>query len=139
MKTDTKEWKRIADNWERIVTSFDANVRSNNGATPDDFAKSIIADFGMNTVKETLAVVCEAKRHDGRIYDENRKYLKPFLPESVVEDLAEDEMAIVKARIGHLDDIHSTHINQTISALSKIERLHNALFEEKEADDDVEL
>lgn len=44
MKTDTKEWKRIADNWERIVTSFDANVRSNNGATPDDFAKSIIAD-----------------------------------------------------------------------------------------------
>lgn len=131
MITTREEWTRISDNWERIVEVFNAKVPDSNdtknGATPDDVARHLTELLGFDTLKETIAVVCEAKKHDGRIYNENRTYLRPSLPSSVVSDLAEDEMVIVKARLGHLDDIHPTHINQTISALKKFEEITKSI------------
>lgn len=123
MKTTFDDWNRISNNWSLLVNLFNETVPSPNNchATPDDVARKFIDVFDITTVKETLAVVCEAKKHDGRIYKENRDYLKSSLPATVVADLQEDEMAIVKARIGRLDDIHPTHINQTITALRKLE------------------
>ncbi len=123
MKTTSEDWTRISDNWEKMVIAFNFLVPEPNNckAKPDEVARYLVECLGLDTVKETFAVVCEAKKNDGRIYSENREYLKPSLPESVTEDLAEDEMVIVKARLGRLDDIHSTHINQTITALRGLE------------------
>lgn len=129
MKTTFEDWNRISNNWSLLVDIFNEAVPSPNycRATPDDVARKFVEVFDIATVKETLAVVCEAKRYDGRIYKENRDYLKPSLPASVVADLAEDEMAIIKARIGRLDDIHPTHINQTITALRKLETVQRSI------------
>jgi len=122
MKTTLDKWKEISDNWEKVVIAFNFLVSPNNcKVSPDEFARHLIDCLGLEITKETLAVICEAKRSDGRIYTENRDYLRSSLPDSVVSDLAEDSMCIIKARIGRLDDIHSTHINQTISALKKLE------------------
>lgn len=119
MRTSEDFWRQIREDWNKTVILFNAAV---NNSTPDEVARRLIVQFGIDRVKTLFAVVCEAKRGDGRIYDENRKYLGPSLPESVLQDLEEDQMAVVKARIGHLDDIHPTHINQTISALKRIEQ-----------------
>lgn len=119
MRTSEDFWRQIREDWNKTVILFNAAV---NNSTPDEVARRLIVQFGIDRVKTLFAVVCEAKKHDGRIYDENRNYLSPSLPESVLQDLEEDQMAVVKARIGHLDDIHPTHINQTISALKRIEQ-----------------
>lgn len=119
MRTSEDFWRQIREDWNKTVILFNAAV---NNSTPDEVARRLIVQFGIDRVKTLFAVVCEAKRSDGRIYDENRNYLNPSLPESVLQDLEEDQMAVVKARIGHLDDIHPTHINQTISALKRIEQ-----------------
>lgn len=119
MRTSEDFWRQIREDWNKTVILFNAAV---NNSTPDEVARRLIVQFGIDRVKTLFAVVCEAKRGDGRIYDENRNYLSSSLPESVLQDLEEDQMTVVKARIGHLDDIHPTHINQTISALKRIEQ-----------------
>lgn len=119
MRTPEDFWRQIREDWNKTVILFNAAV---NNSTPDEVARRLIVQFGIDRVKTLFAVVCEAKRGDGRIYDENRHYLRPTLPESVLQDLEADQMTVVKARIGHLDDIHPTHINQTISALKRIEQ-----------------
>lgn len=129
MQTSFDDWNRISNNWSLLVDLFNEAVPQpgNCRTTPDDVARKFVEVFDIATVKETLAVVCEAKRHDGRIYKENRDYLKSSLPASIVSDLAEDEMAIIKARIGRLDDIHPTHINQTITTLRKLETVQRSI------------
>jgi len=131
MRTSEDFWRQIREDWNKTVILFNAAVPDSNnrktGATPDEVARRLIVQFGIDRVKTLFAVVCEAKRGDGRIYDENRNYLRPSLPESVAQELEEDQMAVVKARIGHLDDIHPTHINQTISALKRIEQTERVI------------
>lgn len=124
MRTSEDFWRQIREDWNKTVILFNAAV---NNSTPEEVARRLIVQFGIDRVKTLFAVVCEAKRGDGRIYDENRHYLRPSLPETVLQDLEEDQMAVVKARIGHLDDIHPTHINQTISALKRIEQTERVI------------
>lgn len=77
----------------------------------------IVQSFGLKKTKEVFATVAAIKKHDGRIYGKNREYMNSIPVDS----------KNVEWRIGNpviyagLDDIHTTHIDQLITELRKLD------------------
>lgn len=105
---------KIANTWKEIVRIYN-NTRN---TSPETTTNEIVGTFGINKAKEVFATVAAIKKHDGRIYGKNREYMNsiPVDPE------------IVEWRSGNpviyagLDDIHTTHINQLITELRKLDK-----------------
>lgn len=107
-----KNKDEIAKNWKKIVEAYN----STRTMTPDATAKKIVETLGYEQTVETFAVIAAIKKYDGRIYGKNRDWMNqiPVDPESVVY---ERENPVIYAG---LDDIHTAHINQIITALRKM-------------------
>lgn len=97
----------------------------NDGKIIGAFAVCLYVDGGMqyDTMSlgyeqaiETFAVIAAIKIHDGRIYGANRDWMNSvsYNPEAAVRSR---ENPVIYAG---LDDIHTAHINQIITALRKM-------------------
>ena len=99
--------KEIANIWKEVVKIYN-NTRENN--LPEKTMEEIIRKFGLEKTKEVFATVAAIKKHDGRIYGKNREYMNSIPVDS--------GNPVVYAG---LDDIHTTHINQLITELRKLD------------------
>ncbi len=99
--------------WKEVVDTY--NKTKNLG--PNETVDKILENLSFSDVKETFAAVAAIKSHDGRIYGKNRTYMNEVEvnPDGVVW---ESRNPFIYAG---LDDIHTTHINQLIDSLRKIE------------------
>ena len=100
--------------WQAVINIYN-NTRD---TSPEITMKHILDVFGIKKTKEIFATIATIKEHDGRIYGANREYMKsvPVNPESV-ERVHGNPMLNAG-----LDDIHTTHINQLITELRKVEK-----------------
>lgn len=112
-----KNKDEIAKNWKKIVEAYN----STRTMTPDATAKKIVETLGYEQAIETFAVIAAIKIHDGRIYGANRDWLNSVYYASKAYDSEvtawSRENPVIYAG---LDDIHTAHINQIITALRKM-------------------
>ena len=106
--------KEIASAWKEIVRIYNETRE----LTPEATLCEIIHKLGVKQTEEVFATIAAIKKHDGRIYGANRDYMN-----SIPVNLE-----IVEWRSGNpviyagLDDIHTTHINQLITELRKLDK-----------------
>lgn len=99
--------KQVQDNWSTIVfIYFDDR---NHSSSPEITANRIVSEIGLQESLETFSVVCALKKHDGRIYGNNR---------NTMNQISFDPNCM-NYRFQQMDDIHSTHINQILTYLIK--------------------
>lgn len=106
--------KECMEAWKKVVQIYNETRET----TPKVTMNKIIDSLGVENTKEVFATVAAIKKHDGRIYGENRKFMDsiPVNPESVEWNYGN------QMRYAGLDDIHPTHINQLITELRQMER-----------------
>lgn len=107
--------KNVAENWKKVVEIYNSTRETD----PNITAKEIVNQIGYEQTVETFAVVAAIKKYDGRIYGKNRDWMNQISvdPEAVVR---ERENPVYYAG---LDDIHTTHINQIITALQNMKEV----------------
>lgn len=95
--------------WKEVVQIYNETCTE----TPKTTMNKIIERLGTEKTKEVFATVAAIKKHDGRIYGVNRKFMDeiPVNPESV--EWQHGNRMIYAG----LDDIHTAHINQLITEL----------------------
>lgn len=105
--------KETAEVWKQIVSIY----KETRETDPETTVKEIIHTVGFEKAREAFATVAAIKKHDGRIYGENRKYMDsiPVDPKAVERTYRNPVL------YAGLDDIHTTHINQMITELRKVE------------------
>lgn len=101
--------KEIANVWKEIV-KISNETRE---ATPKTTINEIIDKFGMENTKEVFATVSAIKKHDGRIYGNNRDYMNSIPTDPQITEWRSGNPVIYSG----LDDIHTTRINQMITEL----------------------
>lgn len=108
--------KECAEAWKEVVKIYMGTVT---GSKPKETMQKMIDTLGTDKVKEVLATVAAIKKHDGRIYGANRKYMDSILvsPDSVEWNSGNE------LRHAGLDDIHTSHINQLITELRVFENV----------------
>lgn len=95
--------------WDEVIRIYKETRDTN----PKTTMQEIIESLGMEKTKEAFATVAAIKKHDGRIYGANRKYMDgiPVNPDSVSWEYNN------RMRHADLDYIHPAHINQLITEL----------------------
>lgn len=106
--------KECAQAWKAVCGIYKDTIEENR---PNKTMGEIVRSLGKEKTKEVFATVCKIKKHDGRIYGTNRKYMEsiPVNPDSVKW---ERENPMIYAG---LDTIHPTHINNLITELRTVE------------------
>lgn len=101
--------------WQKVVACYDETREKNN---PEVTLQKIVKELTLEKTKEIFAVVSAIKKHDGRIYGANREYMNgiPFEP-ACAEWVSENPI-----RYAGLDDIHTSHIDNLITQLRKLEK-----------------
>ena len=107
------ESKKCAEAWKTVLAIY----KSTRGADPETTMQEIVRRLGIKNTKEVFATVAAIKKRDGRIYGENRKFTDsiPINSESVLWEHGNPMMRV------DLDEIHTSHINQLITALRMME------------------
>ena len=107
------ESKKCAEAWKTVVAVY----KSTRDTDPETTMQEIVRRLGIKNTKEVFATVAAIKKNDGRIYGENRKYMDsiPVNSESVVWEYGNPMLRV------DLDEIHTSHINQLITALRMME------------------
>ena len=77
----------------------------------------IVQSFGLEKTKEVFATVAAIKKHDGRIYGKNREYMNSIPVDSENVEWRSGNPVVYAG----LDDIHTTHIDQLITELRKLD------------------
>ena len=104
----------IASTWKEIVQIYNETREQ----TPETTMCDIIHRFGVKQTEEVFATVAAIKEHDGRIYGKNREYMNSIPVDSEIVEWRSGNPVIYAG----LDDIHTTHINQLITELRKIDK-----------------
>lgn len=104
----------IASAWKEIVQIYNET----RGLTPEATLCEIIHKLGIKQVKEVFATVSAIKKHDGRIYGKNREYMNSIAVNPESTEWRRENPVIYAG----LDDIHTTHINQLITELRKLDK-----------------
>lgn len=83
--------------------------------TPQITVDEILKQYSLEDTIYTFVIVSAIKKHDGRIYGNNRKFM-----DSISIDPVYAEMTVENPMKGcGLDEIHTAHINQMITELRK--------------------
>lgn len=106
--------KEIANAWKEIVKIYNDTSEQ----TPEATMCNIIHKFGIKQTEEVFATVTAIKKHDGRIYGKNREYMNSIPVDSEIVEWRSGNPVIYAG----LDDIHTTHINQLITELRKLDK-----------------
>ena len=107
--------REVAETWNKIVFIYQTTIENNN---PKFTMEQIIEQLGLETVKETFAVISTIKKDDGRIYGFNRKYMGSIVFNPTCIELNSNNPVL---RSG-IDEIHTAHINQLITELIYFEK-----------------
>lgn len=116
MSYTTEDLKRAAKSyyafiWQDIVRIYE-NTRD---LAPQITVDEILKQYSLEDVIYTFAVISAIKKHDGRIYGDNRKFM-----DSISINPVYAEMTVENPMKGcGLDEIHTAHINQMITELRK--------------------
>ncbi len=107
-----------AENWKKVVRIYKETA----DCSPEDTAKQIIEELGLEDALITFSTMAHIKQHDGRIYGDNRKAMDntPYIEEAVRWESGNPMLS------AGLDDIHTAHINQIITYLLKDKNLVKA-------------
>lgn len=107
--------KECANAWKTVVRCYREGKKENN---PRLTTNHIVEKLGMDVTKETFAAIAAIKKHDGRIYGKNREYMDaiPVDPECLVWDHSNPMLA------AGLDEIHTTHVDNLITELRRLEK-----------------
>lgn len=106
--------KEIANAWREIVQIYNETRE----LTPKTTVCEIIRSFGVKQTKEIFATISAIKKHDGRIYGENREYMNGIPVDKEAIEWRRGNPVIGAG----LDDIHTAHINQLITELRKVDK-----------------
>lgn len=106
--------KEIANAWKEIVRIY----KETRNTSPETTMNEIVGVFGITKTKEVFATVSAIKKHDGRIYGKNREYMNGIPVDSEIVEWRSGNPVIYAG----LDDIHTTHINQLITELRKLDK-----------------
>lgn len=101
--------KECANAWKEIIRVYKDTIEE----SPQFTVNKIIENLGFDKTKEVFATVAAIKKHDGRIYGKNRKYMESI---QVNSDAVEWKYGNPMVSAG-IDDIHTAHINQLITEL----------------------
>lgn len=97
--------------WQDIVRIYNNTM----DLTPQITVDEILKQYSLEDTIYAFAVISAIKKHDGRIYGDNRKFM-----DSISIDLVYVKWTAENPMIGcGLDDIHTAHINQMITELRK--------------------
>ena len=104
------EPKECAEAWKTVVSIYQETIK---GDSAKITMKKIVETLGLGKTREVFATVAAIKKHDGRIYGENRDYMNsiPVHPDAVV---CSHDNPVFNC---NLDYIHTSHINQLITEL----------------------
>lgn len=85
-------------------------------ASPKLTAELVVEELGLEKANEVFATIARIKARDGRIYGANRDWTNQINinPDNAVYESGNPVIA------AGLDEIHTTHINQIITALRLI-------------------
>lgn len=99
--------------WVTVCDIYDETIEVNN---PSVTMEKIIETLKFEEIEEVFATVAAFKKHDGRIYGNNRKYMDSISvnPECVERDHRNAMFSCL------LDHIHTAHINNLITELYKM-------------------
>lgn len=100
--------------WKDLVSIYKKDV--GNG-TPKATVKKLIDKWGLWNTKQIFAIITAIKEHDGRISVENREKLSQ-IPVDPACTKWDSNNQLVYAGV---DEIHTSHINQMISAIFELE------------------
>lgn len=106
--------KEIASAWKEIVRIYNETRE----LTPEATLCEIIHKLGVKQTEEVFATIAAIKKHDGRIYGANRDYMNSIPVNSEIVEWRSGNPVIYAG----LDDIHTTHINQLITELRKLDK-----------------
>jgi len=106
--------KEIANAWKEIVRIYNKTREQSPTATMCE----IIHKFGVKQTEEVFATIAAIKKHDGRIYGANRDYMNSIPIDNEIVEWRSGNPVIYAG----LDDIHTTHINQLITELRKLDK-----------------
>lgn len=106
--------KEIASAWKEIVRIYNETREQSPTATMCE----IIHKFGVKQTEEVFATIAAIKKHDGRIYGVNRDYMNSIPVDNEIVEWRSGNPVIYAG----LDDIHTTHINQLITELRKLDK-----------------
>lgn len=108
------EANMIADVWKNVVKIYNETEMQ----TPEKTMKIIVKKYGVEKAKEVFATIAAIKKYDGRIYGANRDYMNSI-------DINQKNVGWNRNNpviYAGLDDIHTTHINQLITELKKLDK-----------------
>ncbi len=105
--------EELKELWKRVREIY-AETRDTN---PRETITKIIEEMGFESAREVFAAVAKIKKHDGRIYGDNRKWTNMVPTDPTASEWGQNNALIYAG----LDDIHTTHINQLITELRKFE------------------
>ena len=110
----------LAKVWERITEIFKNEVADypHTKMSPEEFVKRLLKEVEMDTLINVFGVVAIYKTYDGRIFDENRRFLANLMDPEIRAEVVRD-YRVVCGPFTRIDDIHSTHIDQTITAIRR--------------------
>ena len=97
--------------WQDIVRIYE-NTR---GLAPQITVDEILKQYSLEDVIYTFAVISAIKKHDGRIYGDNRKFMDSISIDPVYAKMTAENLM----KGCGLDEIHTAHINQLITELRK--------------------
>lgn len=117
--------KKTGETWLIIVKSFRENVSGwpHCKMTPPEFYRRLQREDKLEKqdIIDAFAVVCLIKQGDGRIYKECRDFLCAKMDRELSSwfNTVDENTKFNKVfrYLKQLDDIHSTHINQTVEAI----------------------
>ena len=102
--------KECSEAWKEVCRIYDETREVNR---PDNTMDKIIEELGIDKTLEVFATVAAIKKHDGRIYGNNRTFIGtiPVNPESLKWEHGNPMVS------SYMDHIHTAHINNLITEL----------------------
>ena len=101
--------------WNSVMRIYDETRELNN---PKITIDKIVAELGLENTYTVFSTVAKDKEHDGRIYGKNRELMNsiPYVKECIERSYGNYNRFMLR----DLDHIHTSHINNLITELSKI-------------------
>lgn len=110
---DPRQAKQV---WKVLVDAYGNTVECDPYGLTGDPNKTIDAAVQQGAeieeLREVLAVIANIKAHDGRISRSNREWLS-----SHIKATSDDWYMEYGRVMGHLDDIHTAHLNNLIDVI----------------------
>ncbi len=106
-------WQTITQIWRDEVASYPKLKM-----TPADFLTRLLKENTMDELITVFGIIAVYKTYDGRIYDENRRFLSERMDPELRAEVVRD-YSVIHGFFTGLDDIHTAHIDQAISAIRK--------------------